>query len=528
MRSLGLLALAVCIAFVTVHGAVTQTLPVEDATVRNGIYSNNNYGFDPTAYIKSSNEPDFTRWYYIKFPINNLVPLGNSRVVIKLFGYYQGTGFPLTVACWSVPSDTWSQNTITWNNKPSPGAILSSAQVGNQILWYEWDVTTNVREQINAGEPLASFVFRASNITQDIVLINSLEADVNQPLLIVLPPAPTQSVVNPTDDAYVRGGAYQNTNFGLLAELIVREGSTNSGTRRSYLKFPLNNLATITNTQKVLLRVFGYFQGTGTSVIDCHTSTNINWNQNTVTWATRPAISASYIAQANAANTAAWVEFDVTTYVLGRQQAGAASVTFALVADSIDTELNIFNSLEADTNQPQLAITPLSPTVNSVNALEDASVRGGNYCNQNYALDATAYVRNGFNADNTWQYYVKFPLSNLSPITGGRRVVIRLFGYYEGTTLSVAANSVDDNSWSQGTITFCNKPNPTGVLTTTPVNHPIAWYQFDVTNYVISRKALGLATISFAFTGTTQTNDRMLINTVESDVNRPTLTIIQN
>lgn len=83
-------------------------------------------------------------------------------------------------------------------------------------------------------------------------------------------------------------------------------------------------------------------------------------------------------------------------------------------------------------------------------------------------------------------------------------------------------------SWSQGTITFCNKPNPTGVLTTTPVNHPIAWYQFDVTNYVISRKTLGLATISFAFTGTTQTNERMLINTVESDVNRPTLTIIQN
>jgi hypothetical protein len=212
----------------------------------------------------------------------------------------------VVISCHIHPfSRRWSQNTITWNNRPSPGAILSSAQVGNQILWYEWDVTTNVREQINAGEPLASFVFRASNITQDIVLINSLEADVNQPLLIVLPPAPTQSVVNPTDDAYVRGGeylyaqhrkfesifsnkdkrinpffplgAYQNTNFGLLAELIVREGSTNSGTRRSYLKFPLNNLATITNTQKVLLRVFGYFQGTGTSVIDCHTSTNIKY-----------------------------------------------------------------------------------------------------------------------------------------------------------------------------------------------------------------------------------------------------------
>ena len=70
----------------------------------------------------------------------------------------------------------------------------------------------------------------------------------------------------------------------------------------------------------------------------------------------------------------------------------------------------------------------------------------GIYCNNNYALDATAYVLNSNNADNTWQYYVKFPLSNLAPVTSGHRAVVRLFGYYEGTTLTVAANSVNDNS----------------------------------------------------------------------------------
>lgn len=525
MRSL-IFVLALCIAAVTVYGNVTQTEPLQDATVRDGIYSNDNYGFEPTAYVKQSDQPNYTRWYYIMFPIDNLVPLGNSRVVIRLFGYYQGTGFPLTVACWSVPSDNWSQSTITWNNKPAPGTILSSTQVGHQILWYEWDVTTYVRDQINFGQSVTSFVFRGSNITQDIVLVNSLEADVNQPLLVVLPPAPTQSVVNPTDDAYVRGGSYSLQNFGLSPELLVKEWSDDEYTRISYLKFPLNNLATITNTQRVLLRVYGYFQGSGTILIDCFTSTNINWNQNTINWNNRPTLSATYIAQAAAKNTATWVEFDVTNYVKGRQTAGAASVTFALVADSVGMDLTVFNSLEADTNQPQLAITPISPTVNNVSALEDASVRGGQYCNNNYALDATAYVRNAPTSDDTWQYYVKFPLSNLATVTSGHRAVVRLFGYYEGTTLTVAVNSVNDNSWSQGTITFCNKPSTNGVLSTTPVNHAIAWYEFDVTNYVIARKSGGYATISFAFIGTTMTTQRMLINTVESDVNRPQLAVV--
>ncbi len=101
------------------------------------------------------------------------------------------------------------------------------------------------------------------------------------------------------------------------------------------------------------------------------------WTQTTITWNNQPALSSTYIAQASAKNTATWVEFDVTNYVKGRQTAGATSITFALVADSVTNELTVFNSLEADTNQPQLAITPLSPTVNSVTALEDASVRGG-------------------------------------------------------------------------------------------------------------------------------------------------------
>jgi len=69
----------------------------------------------------------------------------------------------------------------------------------------------------------------------------------------------------------------------------------------------------------------------------------------------------------------------------------------------------------------------------------------GAFCNNNYALDATAYVSNAVNLDNTWQYYVKFPLSNLAPVSAGKRAVVRLFGYYEGVTLTVAANAVNDN-----------------------------------------------------------------------------------
>ena len=104
------------------------------------------------------------------------------------------------------------------NNKPSPFAILSSAQVGHQILWYEWDVTTYVRDEINTGQTFSSFAFRASNVTTDITLINSLEADVSKPLLIVVNPSPTQTVVNPTDDSFVRGG---NNSFMLLPAFLI-------------------------------------------------------------------------------------------------------------------------------------------------------------------------------------------------------------------------------------------------------------------------------------------------------------------
>jgi len=90
-----------------------------------------------------------------------------------------------------------------------------------------------------------------------------------------------------------------------------------------------------------------------------------------------PVISQTYIAQTEVKNAVDWYEFDVTNYVRARQQAGDSSITFALLADAINVDLTTFNSLEADINQPQLAITPLSPTFTSVTALEDASVRGG-------------------------------------------------------------------------------------------------------------------------------------------------------
>jgi hypothetical protein len=57
-------------------------------------------------YIKYSTNPDFTRQIYIKFPLHNLLPVGNSRVVVRLLGYYQSTLGPLNVQCYAVPNNS--------------------------------------------------------------------------------------------------------------------------------------------------------------------------------------------------------------------------------------------------------------------------------------------------------------------------------------------------------------------------------------------------------------------------------------
>jgi hypothetical protein len=56
---------------------------------------------------------------------------------------------------------TWSESTITWNNKPPYGSPIDTTQVaGTEAHWFEWDVTAYLRERQAAGAAAVTFLLR--------------------------------------------------------------------------------------------------------------------------------------------------------------------------------------------------------------------------------------------------------------------------------------------------------------------------------------------------------------------------------
>jgi hypothetical protein len=84
---------------------------------------------------------------------------------------------------------TWTETSITWNTKPSPGApVATAAVVGNSATWYEVDVTDYVNQQRAAGTTLIGFVVQASQAASSLITVSSGEATAaNRPRLVLQP-----------------------------------------------------------------------------------------------------------------------------------------------------------------------------------------------------------------------------------------------------------------------------------------------------------------------------------------------------
>lgn len=96
-----------------------------------------------------------------------------------------------------------------------------------------------------------------------------------------------QTVIFPTDDAYVRGGATnENDNFGTASTLWMKQVNNVSFERESFLKFDLSSFVgkTVTKADLMLHGLEPDFEATGS----LDQITEDNWNEESLTWATRP------------------------------------------------------------------------------------------------------------------------------------------------------------------------------------------------------------------------------------------------
>jgi len=144
-------------------------LPTEDAFVTwDYSYADSNFG--SAGYLSIIGYyGDSTNRFYLKFDLSGLgeAPIVSARLRLTLtdaYGAnhtYPGT-MPITV--YGVDDVRWSENTLTWNNRPLPGAALNTAVIDPTIVedtTFEWDVTTWA--QACSGQDMSLFLMNVGS-----------------------------------------------------------------------------------------------------------------------------------------------------------------------------------------------------------------------------------------------------------------------------------------------------------------------------------------------------------------------------
>ncbi|MEW6592702.1 MAG: DNRLRE domain-containing protein [Candidatus Hadarchaeota archaeon] len=186
---------------------VKRFQPIADAYVDQGT-PNSNFGSDNVLSVRSwvQGATQRNRHAYLKFSTAELAGISSGSVsevwlalyaenITKFMAAPWGDArfdprentlpvdrfylpdLPIEVEVRTVSSQNWAEGSITWNNKPAYGDTIKSigwlAEDSHVIkeneVWYTWDITTWVREQMKSGAENISVMLkpRADGSTQE-------------------------------------------------------------------------------------------------------------------------------------------------------------------------------------------------------------------------------------------------------------------------------------------------------------------------------------------------------------------------
>jgi len=173
--------------FVKISPAVVMptTLTTDTAAfVRDGTFADTNFGEDPELLVKDST-PGFKRESYIKFDLSSLSTISSAK--LRLFGRLWDTvPFSVNVQVnWS--SSTWSESSLTWNNRPRDARPLGTISVsGATGKWYELDLTSFLLAEKAAGHDVVTLRLISLTFTASVCAF-AADSTPNAPQLVVTP-----------------------------------------------------------------------------------------------------------------------------------------------------------------------------------------------------------------------------------------------------------------------------------------------------------------------------------------------------
>jgi hyaluronate lyase len=178
----------------------------------------------------------------------------------------------------------------------------------------------------------------------------------------------------PVADAFIWGGSNAANNYGKNTYFVVRDAASDAYSRKSFLKFDLQEIGTLASAK---LRIYGKATNSPGTVKLMGSEKN-DWTETGLNWNNAPASTAE-IASSTISTTANYYEFDVTDYV--KNHLDQKEVTFILTGTGKQDIYMDFNSKEKGENPPQLLInssddgTTVNPNPDAVPEKEFTDLR---------------------------------------------------------------------------------------------------------------------------------------------------------
>lgn len=485
--------------------------PVKDAYVHEGTHGNENFGTDTKLIVKGSTITDHARKSYMTFDLSGVSHIVSAKLMLFGSNTQDSSSFPVQVR--GVDDDSWSESGITWNNSPaSLTTALDTVTVDNLPRYHEWDVTSYVTSQV-AGDGLATFLLSDQSGADRLFTANSKEASFNKPQLVIQ-----------TDPAYTRN----------YASISIRHGVNPTDKSYSYVLLPGRDEAETSSYAKqpdvAIVRNDAAVQAVrekGLEVTAANFWTATDANPQTAGMMTSKDPAAVMVKE-NADGT-----LDVSVSDPTHLNTGTIDIELSRTASAYTTDDDItvsqMNPIRFSVNVNgsmgktfKIRFTTVAATATQLAAAADAYVRDGSYANTNFGGASETLLRaKTSTVGYSRKSYLKFDLTG---VTNVRSAKLKLYGNNNETadTIYVQAFPVDEDNWSETSITWNNAPAASLYpLDTVAMSNTAQYREWDVTSYVQSQLGAG-SSAGFMLLGDSL---NFAANSKEHTANQPVLLV---
>jgi chondroitin AC lyase len=163
-------------------------------------------------------------------------------------------------------------------------------------------------------------------------------------------------------DAYVRGGSYENINYGTETTLMAKYDPTATYHRLFYLKFSIADLLALTDIQSAELsvRVGSISNQSGTAPLVVYSVENDSWTETGIKYSNKPdtVTPLPTVNNITASSQAGFLTWDITDFLKQEWTNQDSLISFCVLSQATGTIVN-FNSREASVAEVRPVLTVL-------------------------------------------------------------------------------------------------------------------------------------------------------------------------